>query len=164
MEEHKLVNCWTLWQHDPYNSNWDISSYNILYHITDLHQFWTIYNLMNIECLKYNMLFLMKQDIEPLWESESNINGGYISIKVVNKSIYDIWLELSMGLIGEYIFINKTNIENINGISISPKKGFCILKIWLKSSIDTIDYNPNLNIDFKTAIFKPYNTNYNLKT
>ena len=111
---------------------------NILYTITNLNEFWNIYNLMNIECLKYNMLFLMKDDILPLWENKHNINGGSISIKVVNKNIFDIWLELSMGLIGEYIFINKINIENINGISISPKKGFCILKIWLKSSIKEI--------------------------
>ena len=63
-------------------------------------------------------------------------------------------------LIGENIFKdNNINKKIVNGISISPKKNYCILKIWLKDNkynkkeflnkFENLDYN---NILFKSHI------------
>ena len=57
----------TLWHHDPKDTNWTLDSRNKLYQIKNIDDFWCIYNSLNTECLKYNMLFLMKNDIKPLW-------------------------------------------------------------------------------------------------
>ena len=149
---------YTLWQHNPKDINWSIESYNNLYTITNEDEFWCIYNLLNTECLKYNMLFLMKKDIYPIWEHPCNKNGSTISLKIVYKDIYHSWIELSMALFGNYICKNPEENEIINGISISPKKGFCIIKIWLSKNIDRkIEYNNNIkNLDFKNAIYKQH--------
>ena len=46
------------------------------------------------------------------------------------------WYELIMYTIGETLTNNKYDSLNINGISISPKKYFCILKIWNNNKDD----------------------------
>ena len=43
-----------------------------------------------------------------------------------------------MYLISENLVNEKNDYDNINGISIAPKKEFNIIKIWLKD--DSIDY------------------------
>lgn len=155
-------NQWTLWQHEPLNTNWELDSYNKLLRFTNTDEFWSIYQLFNIECLKYNMLFLMKNDILPLWEDSININGGALSIKVIYKDIYTCWNELSMALVGEYLTKNPEDITKINGISISPKKGFCIFKIWTNTN-DKIEYNTTIPlVNLNNSIYKPHNTNLNL--
>ncbi len=73
----------------------------------------------------------MRDEIRPIWEDNNNINGGCWSFKVVKKDIYQSWIDLSISLIGETL---SSLPLLINGISISPKKGFCIIKIWNKDS------------------------------
>ena len=40
------------------------------------------------------------------------------------------WNELSMAIMGEYLMSDIKRAHLINGLSISPKKNFCVLKIW----------------------------------
>jgi hypothetical protein len=58
---------------------------------------------------------------------------------------------------GESLGLNADYSEAINGITISPKKNFCILKIWLKDnnhkdpqSIAMIDNLTKHGVMFKT--------------
>ena len=44
-----------------------------------------------------------------------------------------VWKMLSYILVGESLSDDKSIRKNINGITISPKKNFCIIKIWLSS-------------------------------
>ena len=146
-----------LWHHDPKDTNWTLDSYNNLYQIKNTDDFWCIYNSLNTECLKYNMLFLMKENIKPLWEDEDNKYGGTVSLKVFYKDIYNSWMELSMALLGNYICKKESDNNLINGISISPKNGFCIIKIWLnKDEKRRLDYNDIKSINYNNAIYKYY--------
>ena len=36
-------------------------------------------------------MFLMKDNINPLWEDDNNKNGGCFSFKVFNKDIETVW-------------------------------------------------------------------------
>jgi len=51
---------------------------------------------------------------------------------------------LLCALCGETLCIDKTKNEHINGITISPKKNFCIVKVWMNCC--TIQ-DPNFIID-----------------
>ena len=51
--------------------------------------------------------------------------------KVSNKIVYECWKSLTYNLVGESLSDNKKLQNDINGITISPKKNFCIIKIWL---------------------------------
>ena len=82
--------------------------------------------------VKHCMLFVMRSHITPMWEDPYNRNGGCFSYKVLNKHVNLIWKKLFYALCGETLAIEKKNNSFINGITISPKKNFCILKIWMK--------------------------------
>jgi hypothetical protein len=77
------------------------------------------------------MLFVMRSGITPMWEDKRNRNGGCFSYKVLNKHVYDIWKMLFYALCGETLCKDVKYAHMLNGITISPKKNFCIVKIWL---------------------------------
>ena len=57
---------------------------------------------------------------------------------------------------GESIFVNEKDNLKINGITISPKKNFCIIKIWLNTCEyqDLKGLNESLDLQNETFIFK----------
>jgi hypothetical protein len=73
----------------------------------------------------------MRKNIIPSWEDTHNRKGGCFSYKVSLNNINETWKLLSLLLVGETLTVNNKLMETINGISISPKKNFCIIKIWL---------------------------------
>jgi hypothetical protein len=77
------------------------------------------------------MLFLMRKGILPMWEDPKNCKGGCFSYKVSNKNVATVWKYLSYILVGESLTEDKGLRKSINGITISPKKNFCIIKIWI---------------------------------
>ena len=141
-----LKSVWVIWFHNPIDNNWSSSSYIKIGEITSIESFWDIYFKLSPKIIQEGMFFLMKKGIEPLWENEQNINGGCWSYKVSKKDAYKSWLELSINACCENIVSDFTKI---NGISISPKKIFCILKIW----------NNDTSYSDKTYINKIYNLN-----
>jgi hypothetical protein len=52
---------------------------------------------------------------------------------VINKKVYEVWKTLFFALCGETLCKHREYNQNINGITISPKKNFCIIKIWLEN-------------------------------
>ena len=83
----------------------------------------------------------MKEGVKPIWEDPKNRSGGCFSYKVSNKCVYDVWKELSYVLVGESISHQSLFVANVTGITISPKKNFCIIKIWMSTCANQ---NPNI--------------------
>ena len=52
----------------------------------------------------------------------------------MNKQVYDVWKQLFYLCCGETLTMKKDHHRHINGITISPKKNFCIIKIWLNTT------------------------------
>ena len=75
----------------------------------------------------------MKDGVAPMWEDPKNKNGGCFSYKVSNKNVYEVWRDLTYVLIGGTISSNSSFVNSVTGITISPKKNFCIVKIWLSN-------------------------------
>jgi hypothetical protein len=75
----------------------------------------------------------MKEGILPIWEDVKNRNGGCFSYKVNNKYVVDVWKELTYVLVGKTLSSEKKFTDAISGITISPKKNFCIIKIWMEN-------------------------------
>ena len=153
---------WILWYHDPLDTNWKLVSYKNLQEISTIQDFWEIYKFLDNIIIENSMLFLMREGINPLWEDIPNMNGGSWSFKVTKGNLYEVWLNLSIHLCGETLIANKNNYNLINGISISPKKNFCIIKIWNRdkkknkiSFLNKIDHLP-----FETVIYKDHQKKY----
>ena len=138
---------WILWYHNPSDKNWTLSSYKDIIELSYIEDFWVLKNTWD-KCLpntSEGMFFLMRKYTDyyilPQWEDKNNVNGGYWSFKIPKENSNEIWFKLTMFLLGEIIMENVDNSLEINGISISPKKHFCIIKIWNNNII-----NSNMNL------------------
>tara|TARA_B100001109_G_scaffold255127_1_gene256844 strand:- start:1093 stop:1581 length:489 start_codon:yes stop_codon:yes gene_type:complete len=138
MSGHKLNTNFTLYFHDPLSYNWTLDSYVKITDIKTIEDYWEINYLLR-EYLHLGMFFLMKDGISPLWD-ESNNNYSF-SLKVLKNESLWYWNHINSYLLGgnflnsEYNN-NKDNTNTINGITISPKKNFCIIKIWLSEVLN----------------------------
>lgn len=154
----RLNDRWNLFFHDPYDKSWDSSSFiTIISKMEDTEQLIAINETIPEMSIKGGMLFLFREGIQPLWEDPRNRNGGYFSFKIDNQSVRSVWKLFVYALCGETLFKNSQLNENVNGISISPKKNFCIIKIWMSvcEDYENAELNVMKNVD-RTTKFTPF--------
>ena len=134
MEEfNKLSDKWTLWAHLPHDTDWSIKSYKHIYTVSNVEETIAITETLPPILVQNCMLFWMREGIKPTWEDPKNRNGGCFSYKVVNKTVYDSWKELTYSTLGNSLSKQLSFTDKVTGITISPKKNFCIIKIWMKN-------------------------------
>ena len=160
---HQLSNRWTLWAHLPHNTDWSITSYSPIATFTTVEDTLAVTETLPSILVENCMLFIMKEGIKPTWEDPKNRNGGCFSYKVSNKNVYKVWKDLTYVVAGETISKNTGFVSCVTGITISPKKNFCIIKIWMS---DCSHQNPGvITLDVKglTAqgcLFKKHTPEY----
>lgn len=130
---NKLYDKWVLWGHLPHDIDWTLKSYKKISNLTSIEETISLYETLPEKMINNCMLFLMRKDINPMWEDPRNHDGGCFSYKISNKNVSSVWKNLSYTLVGETLTDDKKIRKNINGITISPKKSFCIVKIWLST-------------------------------
>jgi translation initiation factor 4E len=140
-EYHLLSDKWTLWAHLPHNTDWSIASYQQIFTFSTVEETIavteTIPNIMIENC----MLFMMRDGIKPTWEDPKNRKGGCFSYKISNKTVAKVWKDLSYVVVGGTVSKQSGYVNNVTGITISPKKNFCIIKIWMS---DCSNQNPEV--------------------
>lgn len=144
---NRLNNYWTLWIHLPHDTNWNIDSYKKICSFRYLEQAIALINQIEESLVVNCMLFIMREDIKPIWEDEKNKNGSCISYKINNRLVYNIWRQMSIFMVSEILLDNIEHQTAINGITVSPKKNFCIVKLWFNNNIDektTISVNKGI--------------------
>lgn len=147
---HPLHRKWVLWSHLPQNPDWKITSYKQIATIHSLEDIIAILNIIPDILLTSCMLFIMKEGISPMWEDEKNCNGGCFKYRIINKHVPSTWKHMVYTLLGETLSSNKKFLNNITGITISPKKKFCILKVWTTNC----DYQNSDIIDTENDILQ----------
>jgi len=128
---HNLYGKWTMYAHLPHDTDWSINSYKIIQKINYVEESIALFKIIPDILVKNCMLFLMRDSIKPTWEDPCNREGGCFSFKVSNKNVPKAWKHLCFSLMGETISTDISILDKITGASISPKKSFCIIKIWL---------------------------------
>lgn len=119
---------WTLYFHDPEDSSWTADSYKFIGTFRTFPDLWAAFHKITEAKILSGMFFMMKDPFPPLWENRSNIRGGSYCIKVPEKSAYETYVRyVTAGILNK---ISNDTKNQIVGVSISPKKGFHILKIW----------------------------------
>ena len=156
-QTHPLNDKWVLYHHSPSDKDWTLSGYKtVMNNVDTMEKAISINETLTEDIVKYSMLFMMRSGITPLWEDPQNAIGGNFSYKVINKNVFEVWKQMFYLLCGESLCIDKKYNKYINGITISPKKNFCIIKIWL----NTMEYqDPNIIVNINNltkhgAIFK----------
>jgi len=130
---HKLSDTWILWAHLPHDTDWSVTSYIKIHKFNTVEEVISIINILPPKLIMNCMLFLMRDGIIPTWEDPQNRKGGCFSYKISNKDVPQAWKELSYVLVGETMSDNEKLIPLVNGITISPKRNFCIVKVWLSN-------------------------------
>tara|TARA_Y100000816_G_C26108168_1_gene589809 strand:- start:7878 stop:8423 length:546 start_codon:yes stop_codon:yes gene_type:complete len=133
VQTRELENKWVCWAHLPHDINWTIESYIKIVQLNTVEDTLTLNKTIPDKMIKNCMLFLMKKDINPTWEDKRNMNGGCFSFKIANKHVPQVWKDLVCCVAGETISSDKNFLKDVTGITISPKKTFCIVKIWMSS-------------------------------
>lgn len=165
-EENKklqlLNDNWTLWAHLPHDTDWSIKSYKHILTFSSVEEAIALCEYIPHKMILNCMLFIMRKGIQPVWEDTKNKNGGCFSYKVNNNNVVEVWKYMYYCLVGETLTNDKSLSLEINGITISPKKTFCIVKIWISSSNfnnpNIINKIPELNIN--GCIFKKHSPEY----
>lgn len=145
---------WSLYFHDPYNHSWDNNSYKFICNISNVKDFCNIFFTFK-ELFYKGMFFIMREHIMPRWEDENNKNGGCFSYKLSRIVLEDKFFEVCSQMLGEVLGKTNEYSENINGISISPKKNYYIIRIWIKDNKYASKNNYNIiTPKFSTLMYK----------
>ena len=134
-EEMWFNDVWSLYFHDPTDDNWNKDGYTNMGTLSNVKEFWTIFNIIRDNIHK-GMFFMMREHIFPVWNDEENKKGGFMSIKILKERAAGFCDELLVNLLNESLLKeeHRSKWNFVNGISISPKRHFCIIKIWLKNT------------------------------
>ena len=150
-----LNDTWSLYYHLPFDQSWNYESYINVCKINTIPECVSSLKLLTEQFITNCMFFYMRSHIKPMWEDNNNIDGGCFSLKIPNKFVYKTWNDLIYKISGETLFEDENIMQNVNGITISPKKYFCIIKIWMK----TCEYSDTkllANINYESCIFKKH--------
>ena len=132
---------WTLYFHSPEETKWTLNTFISLGSMKNWREFWAVIDTLKEVSLSDGMFFMMRDPSPPLWESSQNIRGGCYSFRYPKKDAHDIYLNyIIAAMLGSI-----TSPDNrINGITISPKRGFNIIKLW---NTDAQKFNNTSDID-----------------
>jgi hypothetical protein len=147
--ELNMPNYFRVLAHHNDDKNWDYLSYHNIITMQkwiDVPKFLNTLNVASGEC-KYTDfdIFIMKNEISPMWEDSENRNGSICSIKI--DSLDDAYSLLKLLI---FHMVNNTLVkfspvmwDIVNGLSYSSKimdhlnlNSYCvILKIWFKINV-----------------------------
>lgn len=148
IEDIKMENYFKVLAHHNDDKSWDYNSY---YNVTILKTWGNMATFFNTiltakgECNYTDFdIFIMKNEISPMWEDKENRNGSICSIKIDSLTDgYTIFKNLVLHMGNNTLLkFNPSTWNTINGISFSSKKidntaeTYCvIIKIWFKINI-----------------------------
>ena len=149
-----LNDIWSFYFHDPHDHNWDLKSYTFIKNISTVNDFIEILYVFK-QLLNNGMFFIMREHITPRWEDDNNITGGCFSFKIGKHILHDKILEICSQILGETLGKTDKLSMNINGISISPKRNYYIVRIWIKDKKFASFNNYNIKVPkFSTLMYK----------
>ena len=151
-----LYDNWNVWIYE--NSNdWSKNNLKVIFNIKTIQDFILFDN--NLKNNKQNLLnkhiFIMKNDIVPLWEEKENKNGGCWTFKISKYDSLKEFLHLFLLIITNNFLVENHN-NHINGITFCIKNNNCIVQIWN----DNYDILKNSNFHFYVREVFGYNIIY----
>ena len=136
MNQYPLNTPWCLWFHSINDTQWNKQSYKSIYTIKNLYDLHGLHEILQKIHLQNGMYFLMREDVFPTWEDPDNREGCCISYKIPGQILKEQWSYIVDRIVSEDIVKDKSQWNQVNGVSIAPKKEFNIVKIWLRNMTD----------------------------
>lgn len=167
-KDYVFTSKWNIWVHESNSADWSFDSYKIIYSIYDIETFWKFFsNIRKLDIVKYQY-FIIREGSGPYWEHETNRNGGTCSIRVTIDKCIEVIEQIAILVINESF---TSNYKDINGITISTKLNWGLIKIWNKDSeddtsllipkyiIDTYNATPRFNKNKDNKDFNNFSKN-----
>lgn len=130
-----LNDTWVLYFHDPSdNANWTIDSYHKLATIATVEEFAEVFTAFQHMWGK-GMFFIFREHSLPMWEHETNRRGGCLSYKANRNDAATQFFDLAARILGETAADDGES--RINGFSITPKRNYSLLRVWLADTTRT---------------------------
>jgi hypothetical protein len=146
----KLNTVWTIWKHSNRVDRWDVDSYEVLYKIETVGDFWRFFNNFHLINKFNDQFFLFRKKIAPVWEDDHNKQGCTFSMMFdinnnkMNDIVSQIFTVFSLLTVNECIIVNNPLL--VNGISFAAKKkGNMIVKIWFSKDMEQRDAEKFIN-------------------
>jgi hypothetical protein len=136
---------WTLYFHSPEETKWTLNTFISLGAMKTWREFWIVIDSLKEASLADGMFFMMRDPSPPLWESHHHIRGGCYSFRCQKKDAAEIYLNHIIAAMLDSLSAHAEN--RINGMSISPKRGFNIVKIW-NTDAQKFNHPTNINTNF----------------
>jgi len=162
-----LNDTWSLYFHDPEDEDWSEDSYKFVGNISTVEDFVAVQKTFD-DMWSKGMFFIMREHIKPLWEDEHNRDGGCFSFKIMKNDVGKFWFTFAAMVVGENLLqpSHREQLwDKICGVSISPKRSFCILRVWIsdKDYGDTKYYKIDVP-SYTKIMFKSYSENKDFGT
>ena len=134
-----LKNKWNLWVHNSRDRNWNIESYKKIYSFETVEDILKITKNFHKLGIRHQHFFVMKDGILPTWEDENNRHGSTCSFRTELEYVghtdsipmMELWQHLLFTILGSTLL---DDLSDINGLSLTPKKNWGIIKIWNKKN------------------------------
>ena len=110
--------------------DWSMASYKKVYTVETIEDFWVFFG--NFHDFQKFQFFMMRGDIMPTYEDEANKNGGSWSYMIPGRQVNESFVHTAAKMIGEQL-VGVKDFNEIKGLSVVPKRGISILKVWLKN-------------------------------
>jgi len=120
---------WTLYFHESDDKSWGADSYKKIHGAASWEGLGTLLREMGPTRIMGGVLKIMRGDTSPLWENKVNIRGGAYCIKVPRRVAVEVFTRYVAAAAAECATTDPA-ANPIVGVTISPKKGFCIIKLW----------------------------------
>ena len=120
---------WTLYFHAPDDRSWAPDSYKRIHTVGTWEDLGATLRELGSGRLTNGMVFAMRGSTSPLWEHHSNIRGGCYCLKVSRRAALEVFTRYLAAAASECVTTDP-DANPIVGVTISPKKGFVIIKLW----------------------------------
>lgn len=158
---HQFFDKWSLYFHLSNDTDWGITGYKVI--MQDIKHPLELIELrkaINESIVIKSMLFIMRSSINPMWEDDANKHGGSFSFKIPSAVIHSVWWDFVFALCGHTLTKNPDHMRLINGLTISPKLGHSIIKIWLKDlslqNYEILNLEGIRGLDSQKPLFKKH--------
>ena len=119
---------WSVYYHEPEDKSWTADSYKRLQVVNSWEAVGQILRELGNHKTTNGLLRIMRGDVSPLWENRVNIHGGSYCLKISRRNAVEVFQRyLAAAALGSGA---NDAANEIVGVTISPKKGTCIIKIW----------------------------------
>ena len=130
--QQNLSHQWNIWVYQEPN-NWSKNNLKVIQKISTVEDFTQFdkYLRLNSDQILNKHIFIMKNNIIPLWEEKENIEGGCWTFKTSIHDSLEKFLHLFLLIVTEQFFEDPLLNKKINGITFCIKNNNnCIIQVW----------------------------------